>query len=442
MDFASKSFSLLRRDVLLFITNLVTGILIARFLGPKIMGLWTILLLIPSYAEAFGRIKFDIASVYFLGKKESTIGEMIFSLNLLATITSFFIVSIFISQFEWFYSHLFHASHLDMRSLTYFVLIIIPLQFIYTNYSYLHIYREDVSVYNMMAIIEALISSLLGLTMLLILKWGIFGILLGKIIGLVVSNFYTAFKLSKIEKIKFNFNSHLLIKMAKYSFSLYIGGLISHIQIYFTNLLAAVYLAPAQVAFFSMAKGRGEMFTRMVPSAIGTLLFPKISKQEDSNQSRELTSRAFRITFLILLFTGILLALFIKPIVFILYGKDYLPLIVPFWIILPGLIFSQSTIVFTNYFSGIGRADLIPKIAILPLIFQIFLAYSIIPIMGIIGASITFLSSCILVAIIQIIVFLKVSHSPLMNIVIKKMDFYTIKVFLINQFRKINLKPL
>jgi len=172
------------------------------------------------------------------------------------------------------------------------------------------------------------------------------------------------------------------------------------------------------------------------------LLFPKISKQEDSNQSRELTSRAFRITFLILLFTGILLALFIKPIVFILYGKDYLPLIVPFWIILPGLIFSQSTIVFTNYFSGIGRADLIPKIAILPLIFQIFLAYSIIPIMGIIGASITFLSSCILVAIIQIIVFLKVSHSPLMNIVIKKMDFYTIKVFLINQFRKINLKPL
>ena len=126
MNFANKSFSLLQRDMFLFFTNLATGIVIARFLGPTMMGLWVILLLIPGYAEAFGRFKFDIAAVYFLGKRKTSIGEMVFILNILALLTSIILVSLFIWQFDWFYTRLFHGSPVDMRLLTYFILLIIP----------------------------------------------------------------------------------------------------------------------------------------------------------------------------------------------------------------------------------------------------------------------------------------------------------------------------
>ena len=179
------------------------------------------------------------------------------------------------------------------------------------------------------------------------------------------------------------------------------------------------------------------MITRMVPGAIGALLFPTVSNIEDINQSRKLTARAFRVSFLILLFFGAILSVFIKPIVFVLYGKDYLPMIVPFLIVIPGLVFSQSTSLFTSYFSGTGRPDLIPKIAIFPLIIQALVAYSIIPVMGIVGASIAFLISTISVAIIQTIVFLKVSNSTFQEILLKREDFYTVKDFIGMQFGKI-----
>lgn len=437
MSFAEKSFSLLQRDIFLFFMNLLMGVAVARILGPEMMGLWVILLLIPGYAEAFGRLKFDIAAVYFLGKKKAKMGEMVFILNFLALLTSFIIVLLFVWNFDWFYSQLFHSSHVDMHFPTYIVLLIIPLQFIFLNYSYLQIHRENVTVYNRMYIIDSLISSVGGLIMLLVLDWGILGVLLGKVLGLVFSIIYSGIKFSKIEKMKMKMNFRLILEMAKYSTYFYIGGIISHLHIYITNLLTALYLAPGQVAFFSMAKGRCEMLTRLVPTSIGTLLFPKVSKSDDSNQSRELTARAFRVTLILLIISGITLAIAIKPIVFILYGKVYLPLTIPFWIVLPGLVLSQSTSVFSQYFSGVGRPDLMPKIAIFPLAIQALMAYILIPLMGIVGASISFLASTIALGIIQILVFLNISHCSFRDILLKKDDFYTVKDFIRIQSNRI-----
>ena len=70
MSFAQKTFSIFKRDVLLFILNVFTSIVIARKLGQELLGVWVIISLIPGYAEAFGRTKFDLAAVYFIGKKK------------------------------------------------------------------------------------------------------------------------------------------------------------------------------------------------------------------------------------------------------------------------------------------------------------------------------------------------------------------------------------
>ncbi len=74
MSIANKAFSILKRDIVLFFSQLITSVIIARKLGPEMVGTWVILSMIPTYAESFGRIKFDIAAVYFLGKKKYSIG--------------------------------------------------------------------------------------------------------------------------------------------------------------------------------------------------------------------------------------------------------------------------------------------------------------------------------------------------------------------------------
>ena len=66
MTFTDKLFSLFTRDVVLF-GPLLTSVVIARHRSEK-MGIWTLLLLIHRYAEAFGRLQIDVSSVYFIGK--------------------------------------------------------------------------------------------------------------------------------------------------------------------------------------------------------------------------------------------------------------------------------------------------------------------------------------------------------------------------------------
>ncbi len=99
MSLSKKSFSLFKRDAFLFFANTLTSVVIARKLGPEVMGVWILLSLIPIYAETFGRLKFDIASVYFLGKAIYAEKDVERTLNSVAIIVSLIITSIIILFF-------------------------------------------------------------------------------------------------------------------------------------------------------------------------------------------------------------------------------------------------------------------------------------------------------------------------------------------------------
>jgi O-antigen/teichoic acid export membrane protein len=439
MSISAKSYSILQRDVILFIARMLSGIVVARKLGPESLGLWAILQLIPGYAEAFGRFKFDIAAVYFLGKKKVRLGEMIFTLNLLGLTTALLIIIVIIFQFEWLYSQLFTNSPRNMRQLAYYTLAIIPLQFLNTNYSYLHIFREDIKTYNRIVLINALVPSGLGMILLIVFDLGIFAMLTGTIIGTAISLSYGAMKMLRIQKMIPNWNPRLLKEMAVYSLFSYLSGIVAHLSRYSINLITAIFLSPSQVAFYSMAQNRAIILSK-IPNALSTLLFPKISKATNENDSAALAARAFRLTFLMLVFLGVILAIIIKPWVYILYGKAYLPVIIPFWIILPGMVIFQSSTVIGQYYGGVGRPDLSLKIGLAPMIIQVMLAYYLIQKYQIIGASISFLVFCVLYSFIQVAVFIQISTCRWVDLWITEHDYITVKAFIWIQINQITDK--
>ncbi len=441
MKLTDKFFSLFQRDALLFFSTLLTSIVIARQLGPEMMGIWTILLLIPGYAEAFGRLKFDVSAVYFIGKKKVGIGEVTFLLHVVALFSTVVVLSIFIVGFEWFYGQLFKNSELDVRALAYAILSIIPLRLIYINYSYLLIAKEDVRSYNLLVIIQALFTSVTSISMILVFDMGIMGALMGSVTGLLVSILYGMVKVQRIEKLKPSLNIKLMCEMARYAIYDYLSGLIGYFQNSVTSLIAAVYIAPAQVAFYAVGKSICELATRMVPAAVNTILFPRVSKAEDSRESSMLVARLFRVTLLILCVSSCALAIAIKPFVFVLYGSDYYPLIDPFLIMIPGVVLVQSASVVSSYFSGCGRPDLLLKISISPLLLQIGVAVVLIPEHGVNGAAFSFALSALVLFVIQILYFLRFSGLRFKDVVIQFQDVTTVWSFGIGKLRAI-VSPL
>ncbi len=408
MSLAEKSTSILKRDVLVYSAKLLTSVIIARKLGPDMLGVFIILSLIPSYAESFGRVKFDVAAVYLLGKQRYLIGEVLLTLNLLALASSGLIVAVIVWQFDWIYSVLFSKTKYDAITLAHFILLQIPLHFLWMNYSYMILHKEDTVSYNRMILINALVSSILSISLLILLDLGLWAVAFSAVVGTLLSLIYGIIAVGVIGPTGKVFNRTLILDLFKYGAKLYAGGLIGHFQAYITNLLTVLYLAPSQVSFFAIARGYGQMIDR-VPSALNTILFPQLSKTVDPKEAADVSARAFRMLLVLLIIVAVIAALLIYPAVSLMYGSEYLPLVVPFLILLPGIVISGATTPFMSYFMSINHPGLTVTMPILPLAIQVALALLIIPMWGPAGAALAFAVGLVLHSLISCWTFLKLS---------------------------------
>ena len=437
MSLAHKSYLLFRREMLVYMVSIVTGAIIARVLGPTVMGVYLILLMIPAYAEAFGRLKFDIAAVYFLGKDRHCLGEMTFVLNAVALICSVTIIILYCWKIDFFNAYLFRNAVIQ-NELLYLILLYVIFQFVGTNYSYLLIYLEDIRSYNFYLLIQQIIGPILAIIFLLVFDLGLLGMVFALVIAYALAVVYAAWKIQRVEKMIPNFNLQMIKDLFKFSYNLYLSGIVCHLNTYVSSLFVAFYLLPAQVAFFRMGQDKAKLLHK-IPTAIGTILYPRISKMEDSSeQNANLTALSYRISLILMSFSAIIGVLLIRPAVFVLYGKDFLPLSTSFWIFIPGVVLSGATSVFNQYFIGIGRPKFSLYISIIPLIFQIVLGYILIPVYGVVGAAFTTSLTFIGVSLITILVFNKISKVSISQIMLPhKSDFVIISDFIKSQLHSI-----
>lgn len=428
MNLTDKFFALFQRDAILFFATLLTGIVIARQLGPELMGMWTILLLIPGYLEAAGRSQYDISAVYFLGKKKADLGEVALALHLTAAASTVLAGGIFFSNFEWFYSQLFSNIEIDLRVYAAAIFFVFPLRLIYLNASYLLIAQEDIKNYNIVVTTQALSTASLSICLIIALDSGISGALAGSLIGVLVAILYAVFLVPRSSRPAWIFNGKILFQMGKYASNFYLNSVIGHFQNNITSLICALLLSPSQVAFYALGKSMCDVSTRMVPTAINTALFPHVTRLDDESEGAYLVARLFRIALLILTGTSIFLSMTITPVVNLLYGSIYLPMIAPFLIIIPGVVLSQAATIFSQFFSAVGRPDILPKASIMPLALQVLLSATLIPEYGIRGAAISYSASTVCLFCFQVTLFLKLSKLSVDSLLPRRDDIRSIRI--------------
>ena len=198
--------------------------------------------------------------------------------------------------------------------------------------------------------------------------------------------------------------------------------------------MLSIYLTPTKVAFFSLAQGRASLLDK-IPGSVNVLLYPRVSNSNELESSKT-TIKAFRLLLILSTFSAIILAIFIYPLVLVMYGEVYLPMVMPLIIILPGILLNGTASVFTSYFTGIGRSDLIMKLSIYPLIIQILLGLIFITKFGIFGAAISFTIAMSVFAIIQTYYFNNITNNSCKTLIPKREDFQFIINFIKLKFEK------
>jgi len=405
---SSLAISIFQMDIFIYFLAILTGIIIARTLGPEMLGVWVLLSLISLYAEAFGRLKTDIASVYIIGSGKARPYEVFFSIHFFALATSFLFVLILFWQLDSLHDLFFSDSEITYHLEFTFLILLIPFEFVLLNNIYFLLAIENVISYNRIKVLRQIVHFAV-VALLLMLGFELWSLVIARLLEVFIALIYSFFCLDKNELLQGKFWNHKVNKdILSYAVNFYSIGIIAYVQELSIRTISAFFLSTSQVAFYSQGEAAGKLLNK-IPEALTTILYPRISRLEESSEAIDLSCRAFRITLLILSFIGIALFFIAKPLVVLLYGIEFELSALVLVIAIPGIIIGSSCLTLKTFFEGRGQVSIIPKIQTIPVVFQVCMAYFLINLHGLIGASISFSVGFSLYGLAVLVTFLKVN---------------------------------
>lgn len=428
MSLSTIAFLVFKKDFLVTLLNFGTGIVIARKLGLEMFGIWSIFRIIISYIEAFGRTKSDQTLVYFIGKKKIKIEDALANIHLLFFINIFLLVFLLVITNQFIYDIFFSNTQVDYKFQFYFLLLSLPFSFLVTIYCYFFQAIENYSIYNNIIIVETFIKSLISIILLIFSNLGLWSLIIAYIVSPIISIIYAINKLPKESISKGKVSFKLSLRFLNYAKQFYFGSLISAIYAYGTSSIASILLLPQYIGLIAQAQKFGELINRFI-SPIQIPLYPLISKSSKKN-AIEKVIKVFRIISLISFLITIILALLLKPFVNLFYGSEFNSIANIFYIISPGLIFESTTLIFTSYCNGIGKAIIGSTLQIFPMIIQLLFSIVLIKYFGYIGAAISISIGKILYSILFLTWFAKNNKVKILDLLPDKNDFYFVINFI------------
>jgi O-antigen/teichoic acid export membrane protein len=112
-------------------------------------------------------------------------------------------------------------------------------------------------------------------------------------------------------------------------------------------------LGSKQAGYYSIAVSMADM-VYLLPAVIGIILFPKLSAMASNPEKWIFTKKIslrLGVVMLVVVSVAILLA---EPTVRILFGKDFLPSVMPFSILMPAIFFYSMNAILDHFLAAIG----------------------------------------------------------------------------------------
>ncbi len=409
-------------QILIFALGLITSIILARTLGPTGRGIYALIILIPAVMLRLGSLGIEAANVYFTGSKRYQIKDIVSNSLLSSILLGLVLIFLFWGMAHLNIFHRFLNSNQINSFYLWLVVLTVPLSLLSGFLNNIFLGKEEIAKYNKINIFRSVLQLITIIIFLLILRQRVFGAVISYVLTIIGITLFIILSIRKITKISLSFNRRLFKDSIKYGLKCYFGNLAQFLNYRLDMFLVAAFLTPTAVGYYSIAVGIAEKLW-MLPGAIATVLFPRISSLKDA-EANNLTPRVARYTFLITFVTSLILAILAQPLIKILFGSAFLPSVTPLLILLPGIIALSGCKVLTADLAGRGKPQFGTYASFTSLGVNIPLNLWLIPKWGISGAAFASSVAYIIATIIVIIAFLNISKRSWSDILlIKKEDF-------------------
>jgi len=402
MRFARNVLSTFITEVVLVGLNLVIGILMARMLTPTARGVLALAMTAPVTVAYFIDPGIIQSNIYLIGRKERAAEAVVANALTLATV-----IGTVAAIVLWLARGVILRTFLSGLTVAQFTLLLLLLPFFLLDSYMMSVLRaiHCFDLYNLRRLLGQLILLVAMFLVLVVFNKAASGAVLAFVCASAASAVLGLVFVGSKVRLRPGLHLGLLGEALPYGLKSYVQNLVGHLNYRLDVYLLAMFLAPAQIAFYAIATNIAELVW-YIPDSVGTVLFPKLSAAPREHV-HFMTAEVCRHTIFITALATLGLATVGWVVVPLFYGPAYLPALVPLFILLPGILSMAVYKVLTRNFSSRDRQQMSILAAAVALILNVGLNLVVIPRYGIGGAAASSLVSYTASSAVLLVAFLR-----------------------------------
>jgi O-antigen/teichoic acid export membrane protein len=395
-----------------FLMSFASGVVVARVLGTEGNGLAALIILIPTMIASFGSLGIDKANGYLAGADK--VGAQVLLENSLFLALA---ISLVAGGISWLVKPLvtgllpIQESHTHLLMLA---MVIVPL-------SLVEMYLQGIlwglgRIAQISLVSIGRFASQLALNLVLVALCGL-GVTGGVIAAILTPALcivlYLVF-LRKVVYVRLGYHTQALGTSLAFGLQAHLGNVLQFLNYRLDVFIVSYFTDVSNVGLYIVSVSLAELMWH-VPNAFGFVLFPKISAS-DPETAQQFTPKVARISCALTTLAAACLVLVCKPMISVLYTKEYLPSIYPLLFLLPGVIaLSISKIIFSDL-GGRGTPRYGAYASLASLFVTVGLDVLLIPRWGIVGAAIASSLAYTTNAVLAIVFYRRISGNKLADV--------------------------
>jgi O-antigen/teichoic acid export membrane protein len=363
--------------------GLVSGILLARGLGPENRGIITMLVqAIPSTILTLVKLGVSQATVYYVNRKEASVDQVASNSVFLALVLGGISAAV-----VWGLRG--EMSHNILKDIPDWALALallrVPLLLL-DNYLYGVLQAtSQFGIYNTRLLVSEVIKLVMVVILITVFKLGLAAAVWIYLLGAILNMGWLLATMSRTIRFSFRFDSRLLRNMLSFGVRSYVQVVTAYLLLRVDIYMVQSILGPAQTAFYSLSVHFVEMVLE-VPQAIGLVLYPRLAALGEEEIHR-LTAQTCRRTLILTVPAAVFLATIGPPLITFLYGEAFAPAGAPLLWTSVGMIPMAIFVIITRDFTARSKQVVNTVSGIIALITNVVLNIYLIPRWGIVGAA-------------------------------------------------------
>jgi O-antigen/teichoic acid export membrane protein len=422
--FVKKIAAIFAARVVVLGFSIATSLVITKLLVPEDRGAYVAVVTMPAMLMALALLGLPNAVNYFAGRGSSVASLIRASLLFTVLISAMPVLAV------WLALPLLEQSILRAAPdhLARVMLLVVPAG-ILTSFGGTLLYgRQEVRVYNAVLVLQA-VASLAGAIVLVgVLRLGVTGAVATSVTISLATALIVMLEVLRLNARDKRGSPASIRGLIGYGLRLYPSSLSGYFNYRADNniiqaLAPSVGAAESSLGLYSFAVTMAEVVF-LVPESVATMFLPRVAGST-AEEAAAMLGRVARVTLLL----SLLVAVALIPVAFLgvnLVLPKYVGCLPAFLAILPGVIALSVSKVMTGYIGGRGRPGPASIGATVTLVLNILANLALIPLFGIVGASLASVMSYGSMALLMVWVASRMSGQPLLSLWIPQRSDFTV----------------